>query len=369
MAPKNLSGSKPGRNKRKRLAAEKKENADAGMSVVTPRYPLPPKPPLPAWQQELPAVATPSVVVPSVPTTQSKFSFSSSMKTALEVKPTAIGNTKPTFDDADPVARSPGSARAISTPTGGVSDSASASGLGTKPTFDDADPVARSPGSARAISTPSGDVSASASASGLGTEPTFDDADPMTRIPSSARAISTSTGAVSASAYASAGASYASAGAASASDLGPPDDDDSGSSSDGSADSDDEEDEDEYSEFDYSGSEDFGEYTLSFPDTNNDMLSEDNSIEVEMLTPSTAEEQTAANLRLQTTITRAMRDITSTQRTLESALGTKSPMAAFAAILLQFSAAFDLNTDKSDLPSSTCPRLRCMAMYSLGTLP
>ena len=99
------------------------------------------------------------------------------------------------------------------------------------------------------------------------------------------------------------------------------------------------------------------------------MLSEDNSIEVEMLTPLTAEEQTAANLRLQTTITGAMRDITSTQRTLESALGTKSPMAAFAAILLQFSAAFDLNTDKSDLPSSTCPRLRCMAMYSLGTLP
>ncbi|THW09235.1 hypothetical protein D6D25_07752 [Aureobasidium pullulans] len=217
MAPKKLSGSKPGRNKRKRLAAEKKENADAGLSVVTPRYPLPPKPPLPAWQQELSAVTTPSVVVPSIPTTQSKFSFSSSMKTALEVKPTAIGNTKPTFDDADPVARIPSSARAIPTSTG--------------------------------------DVSASASASGLGTEPTFDDADPMTRIPSSARAIPTSTGAVSASAYASAGAayasagaayasagaSYASAGAASASDLGPPDDDDddddSGSSSDGSADS------------------------------------------------------------------------------------------------------------------------------------
>lgn len=127
MAPKKLSGSKPGRNKRKRLAAEKKENADAGMSVVTPRYPLPPKPPLPASQQELPAVATPSVVVPSVPTTQSKISFSSSMKTALEVKPTAIGNTKPTFDDADPVARIPGSARAIPTSTGAVSASAYAS--------------------------------------------------------------------------------------------------------------------------------------------------------------------------------------------------------------------------------------------------
>ncbi|TIA28365.1 hypothetical protein D6C79_10287 [Aureobasidium pullulans] len=312
MAPKKLSGSKPGRNKRKRLAAEKKENADAGTSVITPRYPLPPKPPLPAWQQELPAVATPSVVVPSIPTTQSKFSFSSSMKTALEVKPTAIGNTKPTFDDADPVARIPGSARAISTSTG--------------------------------------DVSASASAY------------------ASAGAAYASAGA----AYASAAAAYASAGAASVSDLGPPDDDDdSGSSSDGSADfgSDDKEDEDEYSEFDYSGSEDFGEYTLSFPDTHNDMLSEDNSIEVEMLTPLTAEEQTAANLRLQTTITRAMRDITSTQRNLESALGTKSAMAAFAAILLQFGAAFDLNTDKSDLPSSTCPRLRCMAMYSLGTLP
>ncbi|OBW65581.1 MAG: Uncharacterized protein AUREO_043580 [Aureobasidium pullulans] len=82
------------------------------------------------------------------------------------------------------------------------------------------------------------------------------------------------------------------------------------------------------------------------------MISEDNSIEVEMLTPLTTEEQTAANLRLQTTTTRAMRDITSTQRTLESALGTKSPMAAFAAILLQFSAAFDLNTDKSDFPSN-----------------
>ncbi|CAD0022523.1 unnamed protein product [Aureobasidium pullulans] len=159
MAPRKPSGSKPGRNKRKRLAAEKKQNADASMSaVVKPRYPLPPKPPPPAWQQ-----ATSSVVVPSIPTTQSKFSFSSS----IGVKPTAIGNTKPTFDDADP--------------------------------------VARSPGSARAISTPSGDVSASASASGLGTEPTFDDADPITRIPSSARAIPTSTGAVSASAYASAG--------------------------------------------------------------------------------------------------------------------------------------------------------------------
>ncbi|THW60556.1 hypothetical protein D6D20_05738 [Aureobasidium pullulans] len=339
MAPKKLSGSKPGRNKRKRLAAEKKENADAGMSVVTPRYPLPPKPPLPAWQQELPAVATPSVVVPSVPTTQSKFSFSSSMKTALEVKPTAIGNTKPTFDDADPVARIPGSARAISTSTGDVS--ASASDLGTASIFDDADPVARIPSSARAIPTSTGAVSATAYAS--------------------AGAAYASAGAAYASAgaaYASAGASYASAGAASASDLGPPDDedddddDDSGSSSDGSADSDNEEDEDEYSEFDYSGSEDFGEYTLSFPDTHNDMLSEDNSIEVEMLTPLTAEEQTAANLRLQTTITRAMRDITSTQRTLESALGTKSPMAAFAAIILQFSAAFDLNTDKSDLPSN-----------------
>ncbi|THV69480.1 hypothetical protein D6D27_10017 [Aureobasidium pullulans] len=349
MAPKKLSGSKPGRNKRKRLAAEKKENADAGMSVVTPRYPLPPKPPLPASQQELPAVATPSVVVLSVPTTQSKFSFSSSMKTALEVKPTAIGNTKPTFDDADPVARIPGSARAISTFTGDVSTSAS--DLGTASTFDDADPVARIPSSARAISTSTGAVSASASASAGAAY-------------ASAGAAYASAGAAYASAgaaYASAGASYASAGAASASDLGPPededddDDDDSGSSSDGK---DNEEDEDEYSEFDYSGSEDFGEYTLSFPDTHNDMLSEDNSIEVEMLTPLTAEEQTAANLRLQTTITRAMRDITSTQRTLESALGTKSPMAAF-----------DLNTDKSDLPSSTCPRLRCMAMYSLGTLP
>lgn len=180
MAPKKLSGSKPGRNKRKRLAAEKKENADAGMSVVTPRYPLPPKPPLPASQQELPAVATPSVVVPSVPTTQSKISFSSSMKTALEVKPTAIGNTKPTFDDADPVARIPGSARAIPTSTGAVSASAYASAY------------------------------------------------------ASAGAAYASAGA----AYASAGASYASAGAASASDLGPPDDDDddSGSSSDGSAD-------------------------------------------------------------------------------------------------------------------------------------
>ncbi|THZ16021.1 hypothetical protein D6C89_09457 [Aureobasidium pullulans] len=316
MAPKKLSSSKPGRNKRKRLAAEKKENADAGMSVVTPRYPLPSKPPLPAWQQELPPVATPSVVVPTIPTTQSKFSFSSSMKTALEVKPTAIGNTKPTFDDADPVARIPGSARAIPTSTGAISASAYAS--------------------AGAAYASAGAAYASAGA-----------------------------------AYASAGASYASAGAASASDLGPPededdDDDDSGSSSDGK---DDEEDEDEYSEFDYSGSEDFGEYTLSFPITHNDMLSEDNSIEVEMLTPLTAEEQTAANLRLQTTITRAMRDITSTQRTLESALGTKSPMAAFAAIILQFSAAFDLNTDISDLPSSTCARLRCMAMYSLGTLP
>ncbi|THW43474.1 hypothetical protein D6D22_04414 [Aureobasidium pullulans] len=300
MAPKNLSGSKPGRNKRKRLAAEKKENADAGTSVITPRYPLPPKPPLPAWQQELPAVATPSVVVPSIPTTQSKFSFSSSMRTALEVKPTAIGNTRPTFDDADPVARIPSSARAIPTSTGAVSASAYAS--------------------AGAAYASAGAAYASAGA-----------------------------------AYASAGASYASAGAASASDLGPPDDDDdddSGSSSDGSADfgsgdqddhtsvkdklEDDEEDEDEYSEFDYSGSEDFGEHTLSFPITHNDMLSEDNSIEVEMLTPLTAEEQTAANLRLQTTITRAMRDITSTQRTLESALGTKSPMAAFAAIILQF---------------------------------
>ena len=136
MAPKKLSGSKPGRNKRKRLAAEKKENADAGMSVVTPRYPLPPKPPLPASQQELPAVATPSVVVPSVPTTQSKFSFSSSMKTALEVKPTAIGNTKPTFDDTNPVARIPSSARVIPASTGDVSTSAS--DLGTKRTFDDA---------------------------------------------------------------------------------------------------------------------------------------------------------------------------------------------------------------------------------------
>ncbi|THV84717.1 hypothetical protein D6D26_10077 [Aureobasidium pullulans] len=187
MAPKNLSGSKPGRNKRKRLAAEKKENADAGTSVITPRYPLPPKPPLPAWQQELPAVATPSVVVPSIPTTQSKFSFSSSMKTALEVKPTAIGNTKPTFDDADPVARIPGSARAIFTSTGDVSASAYAS--------------------AGAAYASAGAAYASAGA-----------------------------------AYASAGASYASAGAASASDLGPPeddddDDDDSGSSSDGSADS------------------------------------------------------------------------------------------------------------------------------------
>ncbi|THZ33889.1 hypothetical protein D6C86_10610 [Aureobasidium pullulans] len=343
MAPRKPSGSKPGRNKRKRLAAEKKQNADASMSaVVKPRYPLPPKPPPPAWQQ-----ATSSVVVPSIPTTQSKFSFSSS----IGVKPTAIGNTKPTFDDADPVARSPGSARAISTPSGDVSASASASGLGTEPAFDDADPMTRIPSSARAIPTSTGAVSASAYAS--------------------AGAAYASAGAAYASAgaaYASAGASYASAGAASASDLGPPDDDDddSGSSSDGK---DNEEDEDESSEFDYSGSEDFGEHTLSFPDTHNDMLSEDNSIEVEMLTPLTAEEQTAANLRLQTTITGAMRDITSTQRTLESALGTKSPMAAFAAILLQFSAAFDLNTDKSDLPSSTCPRLRCMAMYSLGTLP
>ncbi|THW04654.1 hypothetical protein D6D24_10487 [Aureobasidium pullulans] len=275
MAPRKPSGSKPGRNKRKRLAAEKKQNADASMSaVVKPRYPLPPKPPPPAWQQ-----ATSSVVVPSIPTTQSKFSFSSS----IGVKPTAIGNTKPTFDDADPVARSPGSARAISTPSGDVSASASASGLGTEPTFDDADPMTRIPSSARAIPTSTGAVSASAYAS--------------------AGAAYASAGAAYASAgaaYASAGASYASAGAASASDLGPPDDDDddSGSSSDGSADSDDEEDEDEYSEFDYSGSEDFGEYPLSFPDTHNDMLSEDNSIEVEMLTPLTAEEQTAANLRL-----------------------------------------------------------------------
>ncbi|TIA04925.1 hypothetical protein D6C81_10567 [Aureobasidium pullulans] len=321
------------------------------MSVVTPRYPLPPKPPLPAWQQELPAVATPSVVVPTIPTTQSKFSFSSSMKTALEVKPTAIGNTKPTFDDTNPVARIPSSARVIPTSTG--DGSTSASDLGTKRTFDDAaNPVAPIPGSAGAIPTSTGAVSASAYTSAASAY-------------ASAGAAYASAGA----AYASAGASYASAGAAFASDLGPPDDDDdddSGSSSDGK---DDEEDEDEYSEFDYSGSEDFGEYTLSFPITHNDMLSEYNSIEVEMLTPLTAEEQTAANLRLQTTITRAMRDITSTQRTLESALGTKSPMAAFAAILLQFSAAFDLNTDKSDLPSSTCPRLRCMAMYSLGTLP
>ncbi|THW31373.1 hypothetical protein D6D21_10718 [Aureobasidium pullulans] len=225
MAPKKLSGSKPGRNKRKRLAAEKKENADAGTSVITPRYPLPPKPPLPAWQQELPAVATPSVVVPTIPTTQSKFSFSSSMKTALEVKPTAIGNTKPTFDDADPVARIPSSARAISTSTGDVSASASASDLGTASTLDDADPVARIPSSARAIPTSTGAVSASAYAS--------------------AGAAYASAGAAYASAgaaYASAGASYASAGAASASDLGPPDDDDddddsgSSSSSDGSAD-------------------------------------------------------------------------------------------------------------------------------------
>ncbi|CAD0037546.1 unnamed protein product [Aureobasidium pullulans] len=296
MAPKNLSGSKPGRNKRKRLAAEKKENADAGTSVITPRYPLPPKPPLPAWQQELPAVATPSVVVPSIPTTQSKFSFSSSMKTALEVKPTAIGNTKPTFDDADPVARIPGSARAISTSTGDVS----------------------------------------ASASDLGTASTFDDADPVARIPSSAAAIPTSTGAVSASAYASAGLPMPLL-----EPLMPPlvlpmlllelpmpppddddDDDDSGSSSDGSADSDNEEDEDEYSEFDYSGSEDFGEYTLSFPDTHNDMLSEDNSIESHARYHQYTEDFGECSRK-------------------------KSPMAAFAAILLQFSAAFDLNTDKA----------------------
>lgn len=228
MAPKKLSGSKPGRNKRKRLAAEKKENADAGMSVVTPRYPLPSKPPLPAWQQELPAVATPSVVVPSIPTTQSKFSFSSSMKTALEVKPTAIGNTKPTFDDTNPVARIPGSARVIPTSTGDVSTSAS--DLGTKRTFDDAaNPVAPIPGSAGAIPTSTGAVSASAYTSAASAY-------------ASAGAAYASAGAAYASAgasYASAGASYASAGAASASDLGPPDDDDdddSGSSSDGSAD-------------------------------------------------------------------------------------------------------------------------------------
>ena len=218
MAPRKPSGSKPGRNKRKRLAAEKKQNADASMSaVVKPRYPLPPKPPPPAWQQATSSVVVPSVV-PSIPTTQSKFSFSSS----IGVKPTAIGNTKPTFDDADPVARSPGSARAISTPSGDVSASASASGLGTEPAFDDADPMTRIPSSARAIPTSTGAVSASAYAS--------------------AGAAYASAGAAYASAgaaYASAGASYASAGAASASDLGPPDDDDddSGSSSDGSADS------------------------------------------------------------------------------------------------------------------------------------
>ncbi|THY22873.1 hypothetical protein D6D00_06610 [Aureobasidium pullulans] len=221
MAPKKLSGSKPGRNKRKRLAAENKENADAGMSVVTPHYPLPPKPPLPAWQQELPAVATPSVVVPSVPTTQSKFSFSSSMMTALEVKPTAIGNTKPTFDDTNPVARIPSSARVIPASTGDVSTSAS--DLGTKRTFDDAaNPVAPIPGSAGAIPTSTGAVSASAYTSAASAY-------------ASAGAAYASAGA----AYASAGASYASAGAASASDLGPPDDDDdddSGSSSDGSVD-------------------------------------------------------------------------------------------------------------------------------------